>query len=234
MQAGTFPTQPNVPMRPLVPGPSLPIGVGGAGLVAVVVFLLLLFVLIGLYRALVDDATSVTADLFTHRWLGAFAHLVALAVVAAVVFAVTGLLNIVLIVGTIVWLVLVVFLVVAFYFAPIRIVAEDEGVVTALRESWSLTRGNRLRLFALGLIYAVAAAVVGGIVSAILGFVPFVGFLGNALVSAYFFVLNACVAVAAYDQLLDERASAGQVAGGDDGGDDEDESRTPQPTAAGG
>lgn len=214
--------------------PALPVGPVASAVVAAVVAVASAFVYLALYRAFVDDVERVTADLFTHRWLGAFAHLVALAIVAVVVFAVTALLNLVPVLGTIVWVVLVVFLVVAFYFAPLRIAAEDEGFVTALSETWALTSGNRLRLFALGAVYLLVAGLVSAVLQAVFGFVPYVGFLGTALVTAYFTVLNAAVTVAAYDQLLAEDegdAAASDDAGGPDDGDGGD--RTPRPTAVG-
>ncbi|GAD51871.1 hypothetical protein MBEHAL_0631 [Halarchaeum acidiphilum MH1-52-1] len=202
-------------------GPALPIGSGVAALLAVVLALGYVFVVAALYRAFVDDAAHVTTDLFTHRALGAFGHLLALGVVTFVVAFV----NVVPVLG---WVVFV-FLAVAFWFAPLRIAAEDDGVVTALKASWRLTRGNRLRLFAIGLAFVVVTGTVVNAVGLAFGMFSAVYSLVNALLSAYFTVLNVAVTAACYHQLVAD--DAGDDGATDGPADSDDGSVTPQPTA---
>jgi len=223
VRAGLYPQ--DTPVHYFYPGPALPIGLPAVGVLTTVVGLLLVFVAIALFRGLESDADAVTSDLFTRRWLGALVHFVLL----VILFALVALVNVIPVLG---WIVFV-YLVVALYFAPIRIAVADEGVITALKSSWELTRDNRLRLFALGVVFVVVLFV-GFLVGLLLGVVPVVGFLLKALVNAYFVVLNAAVAVAAYDQLVDGRDAAGEstTQGGSDDGDD-DQNRTPEPTAVG-
>jgi len=196
----------------LVTSPTIPLGLAGALVLLVVIALVSILVTIALLRAFVADAERVSADLFTRRGIAAFGHLLAFGIVLSVFAAI----NVVLVIGTIVY----VFVLVCVWFAPLRIAAEDEGFVSAMRESWALTRGNRLRLFALGVIFVVIAGVVVGILDAVLGRAPG-GFVVLSAVYAYFTVLNAGLTVAAYEQLLDESGGDGSSA-------------TPQPTAAGG
>lgn len=204
----------------LTSAPVLPIGLGGVALLYVLIAVGFVFVYIGLFRAFVGDADALTADLFTRRALGAFVHYV----LFGVIFGVVALVNVVPVLGQIVFF----FLVTALWFAPLRIAAEDDGAITALKRSWSLTSGNRLRLFGLGFVYVLVVAVVGAVAGAVFGLVPYVGFIGSALVSGYFSVLSVAVTVAAYEQL------AGEDAPEIGGVDDDAGGVTPQPTAVDG
>ena len=209
----------------LVNSPVLPYGLVVVAVVSVVFAILTIFVTIAMFRAFVADIDHVTLDLFTRRGLGAFAHFFAL----GVVFFLIALLNVIPILGTIVF----VFLMVSLWFAPLRIAAADDGFVSAMRTSWALTKGNRLRLFVLAFVFLVVLGVVDFVLVTFLRHVPG-GFIVNSIVSAYLLVLNVTLTVAAYDQLVDERDAAGEPAtqgGGDDG--DDDRNRTPEPTAVG-
>ncbi|GGL33530.1 hypothetical protein GCM10009037_16450 [Halarchaeum grantii] len=201
----------------LTSGPVLPIGLGGVALLYVLLAVGFFFVYIALFRAFVDDVDALTADLFTRRALGAFVHYV----LFGVIFFFIALVNVVPVLGQIVFI----FLVTALWFAPLRIAAEDDGAVTALKQSWSLTSGNRLRLFGLGFVYVLVAGIANAVAGGIFGLVPYVGFLGTALVSGYFTVLNVATTVAAYEQLTGDDAPV------TDGTDDDAGGVTPQPTA---
>ncbi|WP_435098646.1 hypothetical protein [Halarchaeum sp. P4] len=196
----------------LTSAPVLPIGLGGVAVLYLLLAVAFAFVYIALFRAFVGDADALTGDLFTRRALGAFGHYVLL----GIAYFVVALVNVVPVLGQIVFF----FLITALWFAPLRVAAEDDGALTALKRSWSITSGNRLRLFGLGAIYAIAAGVINLIAGTVFGFVPYVGFLLTAVVSSYLVVLGVAATVAAYDQLE---------------GEDEDDagSVTPQPTAAG-
>lgn len=55
------------------------------------------------------------------------------------------------------------FLLTALFFYHVFIAVEDDTSLQALRNSWSLTAGHRLRLFALRLLVTVLIAVVSGL-----------------------------------------------------------------------
>jgi hypothetical protein len=102
------------------------------------------------------------------------------------------------------------FFAVCFAFVVFAVGVEDRGVVGALRRSWALSRGNRLRL---GVI--VLAAGVGGVA---VGLVPSVLQLAGAagasdvaavLLNGSLFVLVYGVLAAAYRQLTDEDGGLG-------------------------
>jgi hypothetical protein len=95
-----------------------------------------------------------------------------------------------------------VFLLVALAFWTIYVAVEDESFVTAMQDSWGLTRGHRLRLFLLG----VAVAVVAIVVSAVFGVAGIVGGVVGVIVtqigSALTTVFTLATLAAAYEQLV--------------------------------
>lgn len=96
------------------------------------------------------------------------------------------------------------FLAVSFLFFIFAVGVEDRGVVDALRRSWDLARGNRLRL---GLVVALlaGAGMIVGIVPPLFAAAgaPALGDLTSALLNSVLFVFVYGIMAAAYLQLRD-------------------------------
>jgi hypothetical protein len=95
-----------------------------------------------------------------------------------------------------------IFLLVALAFWTVYVAVEDKNFVTAMQDSWGLTRGHRLRLFILG----VAVAVVAIVVSAVFGVAGLVGGAIGVIVtqigSALTTVFTLATLAAVYEQLV--------------------------------
>ena len=98
-----------------------------------------------------------------------------------------------------------VFLAISLLFWNINVAKEDVNFIEAFQESWSMTSGNRINVFALWLsIGAISfvAGFTGGIVSAPFSMVlPALGALVNLAVSAVAAVFGVAVLAQAYNQL---------------------------------
>lgn len=97
-----------------------------------------------------------------------------------------------------------IFLTVCLIFVPMAVVIEDAGPIEALERSWELTSGNRLRLFALGLIIVVGSGVVGGIFGLLGFFIPIVDIFVFPLLFSIVALFSVAVQVGAYRQLADD------------------------------
>lgn len=167
----------------------LPAAVSG-GLFVVVALLGTTFGVVAI-RALYADVDRVpTGD-----------HLRRLGRTTAVAVVVSVLLSVAVVVGTALLIVPGVFLAVSFVFAMVAVAVEDAGVVEAFRRSWTLTGGNRLRLFALGLLLAVVIGVTSAVFGAVGILAPVAGELGAALVTGVGTLLGMAVLVGSYRQL---------------------------------
>lgn len=191
-------------MPPAQAGEMYPLAVGLSTGVGALVSLLLLvasfvFIVVAL-RALYADIDDVPTAAHTRDLARA---VVLTVVVSFVVFVAVG-------IGFMLLVVPGIFLAVSLAFAPIAVAVEDAGVVEALRRSWSLTSGNRIRLFALGLVVVVASAVLGAVGSAVSIVAPTPGYaLSNALSTVVSFYGYA-VLVGAFRQLADGEAAAAE------------------------
>lgn len=96
---------------------------------------------------------------------------------------------------------------VAFIFGLFYVAAEDENFIAGLRNSWSLTRGNWLRLFVLLMIAIGTIALVSGILSFVASLVVSVvggqaaATLASGVISLPFSVLTLGVLAEAFNQL---------------------------------
>ena len=111
-------------------------------------------------------------------------------------------------IGTVLFIVPGLFLAVSLVFAQPAVILEDAGVIEALKRSWSLTSGNRLKLFGLGVIVAILSGVVGGVIGLFGAFVPVLGDLVSAAVTGVASVFGLAVLVGAYKQLADDAGTA--------------------------
>lgn len=113
-----------------------------------------------------------------------------------------------------------VFLYVAFFFVRAEIAVEDTNFVDAMVESWTLTRGDRIEVFALAIVLLVVSLFASA-PTAGLGFVdPALASLVGAVVSGIVSVFVAATVARAYVQL---RAGEDDDEPLESGADDEDE-----------
>ncbi len=170
-------------------------GVAGlvAGLLSFVIGLVTIAAVVVALRTFVSDETEAIPSEFRRRRIG-----------VATLNAFVGTIAFVLLiaVGSVFLLVPGLFLLVALYYWSVFVAVEDQNFVRAFRSSWALTRGSRLRLFALGFL-----VVALGILVNATAVVPAV-FLGDAaglvltqLVAAAVTVYTLATTAQAYDQL---------------------------------
>lgn len=106
-------------------------------------------------------------------------------------------------VGTVFLILPGIFLAVSLVFAVLVVVVEDASVIEALRRSWSLTKGNRIRLFVLGFLLVVLGGIVGAAFSLVGMVAPVVGEVGGAVGSGVVGAFGVALLVGAYRQLAD-------------------------------
>lgn len=192
--AGQLPTEATGQAFPLAVG--LPITVSGG--------LLVLFVVAG-------TALSIVSMRAFYRDTAAFptaAHTRRLPTAVAVAFVVSVLVSVAVAVGLIFLVVPGVFLAVSLIFAVPLVAIEDAGVADAISGSWALAKGNRIRLFVLG-VALVVASVLLSVPFTVLSFAsPVAGDVGNAVASGLIGVFGIALVVGAYSQVAD---------GGEDG-----------------
>lgn len=95
------------------------------------------------------------------------------------------------------------FLAVAFYFLRQEIALNDKNFVQAMADSWRLTKGNRIAVFAIGLVLVIVSQfeLVGSVIGAFAS--PLVGALLAAVLAGVLGVFGAAVVTRAYVQLDD-------------------------------
>lgn len=185
---------------------AVPLAIDLPATVAAVVTVLLLLAGLVLYvvatRAIYADINGIpTAD-----------HTRRLGRTVAVSFVVSVLYCVAVGIGFVALVIPGIFLAVSLVFAQLAVVLEDAGVVESFKRSWSLTSGNRLRLFAIGVILFVLFAVVGGVVGVIGVFVPVLGDLMTFAIMGVASIYGLAVLVGAYQQVAtDADAAAGAL-----------------------
>jgi hypothetical protein len=193
------------------------IGAGGGGAPFVVtgnpLSLLASFVvaLVGIYLTLVTIRVFagqwgiVEREHLTRRVGYGVANLLGVSVVLALALAAGALFAVVLgLVGIFLWLVLVVVLLAASFFAPAFVAVEDDDVLTAFRRSFRVLRRSPLRVAALLLALVVVNAflqALGNAVAGVVASVAVVGPLVLAVVSGLGSVFVWIAIARAYDHL---------------------------------
>ena len=181
-----------MPFDPSMMGPSLGLSPGVASLLSFVVSLLGLVVGAAAIRTFVtEDTETLPGSRFTHNlgWLlvNLFVGYIVFAIVVGIGF---------------VFLVIPgFFLLVSLWFWAVPVAVEDENFVAGFSESWSLTGGNRILLFVLGVVVVIVALVI----SIVFGIVAFaggwIGLLINQVGSAFVTVFVLATTARAYVQL---------------------------------
>lgn len=170
---------------------ALDVGLGSALALALVVAVVAEAVRIVAVRVLVSDRTDAVPGEFVRRNIG-YATLNGF-VGGIVVAVLVGL-------GLIFLVVPGIFLALAFFFVRQVIAVEDVNFIDAMEESWRLTKGSRIELFALAVIVVVVAFVaslLGGIVSP----TPIAARVVDSAIGAVTTVFGIAVAARAYVQL---------------------------------
>jgi hypothetical protein len=123
--------------------------------------------------------------------------------------------SIALAIGFVLFVVPGLFLLVSLYFWVFPVVLDDESFIGGFAKSWTLTSGNRLPLFFLGVIVVVLSFVtniVGSVISA--PFPPLAEIAVSGVFSGAVFVFTVATAARAYRQLERERSiETGAAAG---------------------
>jgi len=170
-----------------------------SGTVGVVLFLVA-FVLssvyfVGLSRALtrpIEELSTVPTELYTRRIGRATLSMIVGGIVVGISVSV----------GTVMLFLPGIFLAVCFLFFIFEVGVEDRGVVDALKHSWGLSRGNRLKLA----VVVILAGVIGGTVGAVgalfdLASSPLVAEVVTNTLSSLLFVVLYGIMAAAYLQV---------------------------------
>jgi hypothetical protein len=105
--------------------------------------------------------------------------------------------------GSVVFLLPGLFFAVAFYFLRQEIALEDRNFVEAMAESWRLTRGNRLTVFALGLLVVVVSQFEAVVSFALARVSPLAAALVSPVAGGVLAAFGAAVVTRAYLQLRD-------------------------------
>ena len=121
---------------------SLPVPATVAGVLAFVVLLAFQVATVVLIRVMAADQQTITHESYTRR----MGWVVLNSIVAGIVI---GFLTMV---GFVLLVIPGLFLTVSLLFTTVYIADEDEGFISAIRDSWSLSSGNRWRLFGLYLV----------------------------------------------------------------------------------
>lgn len=129
---------------------SLPVPV--SGILVLLTTVASVIVSITAVRTFVSEKTDTIPSEFYRRNLGlAILNLIAGGIVFAIALAL----------GFIAFIIPGIFLLVSLYFWNVFVIVEDENFIEAFKSSWSLTEGERLGLFGLGVIVLIVSFVVG-------------------------------------------------------------------------
>jgi hypothetical protein len=169
----------------------LPLSVAGAGLFLLTVVQLI--VMIGAIRTFVsDEREALVGSYFTRRigWVGLNVF------IGGIVF------GLVVLLGLVALILPGLFLLVSLFFWQFHVAVEDEHFLAGFAASWSLTKGHRLRLFALGVIVVVISmlvSVAGSVVDLVAP--EIVSLVVSAVVSGPITVFSLATGAEAYTQL---------------------------------
>lgn len=190
--------------------PSLGLSPAVAGLLSLGLAIVSLVITVAAIRTFVGGETEKIPPEYARRnivWVGLNL------VVGSIVFAIA------LAIGFVLFVIPGLFLLVSLIFWEVHVVVEDENFVDGFRNSWELTSGHRLRLFALGVVVAFVSVVVSALFGIPAPLVPDVlGFLIAQIGSALLSVFSLATIAETYNRLLAMEADRTE---GPDGSPDE-------------
>lgn len=194
---------PNVPFPAAMGGPAISPAVGG--LVSTLAGLAMIVLTIGALRTFVTDETaSLPSEYFTRNLLWPGLNFL----VGIVVF------GILVGIGFVLFIVPGIFLLVTLVFWTVSVAVDGTNFVAGMGNSWSLTRGHRVRLFLLGVVVVlieVVVEIVFGVPGGVLGVV--LTQVGSALTT----VFGLATLAATYNQLVELPAPEGTAAAESEG-----------------
>jgi len=121
---------------------SLPVSATVAGVLALVALVVLQVITVVLIRVMAANRQVITRESYTRRMIWVLVN----SIVAGIV---VGLLTML---GSLLLVIPGIFLTVSLLFTTVYIADEDENFLSAIRDSWGLSSGNRWRLFGLYLV----------------------------------------------------------------------------------
>lgn len=202
---GMMPMQAGRPgmLQPGGYAPSLGLSPVVAGVLSLLLGVVSILVTIGAVRTFVSEETeALPREHFTRNALWTVINLI----VGGIVFGIAvG-------IGFLLLIVPGIFLLVSLFFWNVYVIVEDQNFIEGLQSSWALTGGNRLRLFALGVVVAVvgfAISVVFGIPGIVLP--DAVGFVIVQIGSAITGVFTTATLSRTYVHLTEGAADAGEA-----------------------
>jgi hypothetical protein len=148
-----------------------------------------------------EETEELPREAFTRNAPWAFLNFV----VGGVVFAVA------VVVGLVFLVIPGLFVLVSLIFWDVYVAVEDESFVEAFRRSWTLTDGNRLALFGLGVVYVVIGIVVDVVVGVPAVLLGPLGVFVSAVTNAAMTVFASAVLASAYVQLTREGEQGGDA-----------------------
>ena len=201
--------QTGIDPEPVIDAPAI------GALVAILTSVASLYLLIVSLRTVVTDETETIPDAaLRDRPVWAFLNVF----VGLIVF------TVLVTIGFVFLIVPGLFLLVALWFFDVYVAVEDDDFVTALKRSWSLTSGNRLGLFGLGVAvvlisvaisipFTIAMVVVGGVLGVL------ISQIGTAIGGIFIYATTAV----AFTQLRDATTDVSERAQSDDWGSSTDD-----------
>lgn len=181
---------------------SLPISATAAGILGLVGFLVLQILTIMLIRVMTAEHQTITRESYTRRMGWVFLN----SIVAGII---VGLLTMI---GFVLFVIPGIFLTVSLLFTTIYIADEDENFISAIRDSWGLTSGNRWRLFGLYLAVMILSMIISVIPEFVLPSGSVLSLVSTTVLTTILVVYLMAVLTDAYRQLRDEN-QLGQGAG---------------------
>ena len=173
---------------------SLPISATAAGILGFVGFLVLQILTIMLIRVMTAEHQTITRESYTRRMGWVFLN-------SIVAGTIVGLLTMI---GFVLFVIPGVFLSVSLLFTTIYIADEDENFISAIRNSWGLTSGNRWRLFGLYLAVMILSMVISLIPGFALPSGSALSLVSTTVLTTILVVYLMAVLTDAYRQLRDE------------------------------
>ena len=173
---------------------SLPVSVSVAGVLAFVLLLIFQVITVALIRVMVADQQTITQESYTRR----MGWVVLNSIVAGIIVGVLTMIGFVLLV------IPGLFLTVSLLFTTVYIADEDESFVSAIRNSWSLTSGNRWRLFGLYLAVMILFMLVSFATGFALPSGSALALVVSSVLTTILVVYMMAVLTDAYRQLRDE------------------------------
>lgn len=173
---------------------SLPVSATVAAVIGFIGFLVLQLLLIVLIRVMTAENQTITRESYTRRMGWVFIN----SIVGGIV---VGFLTMI---GFILLVIPGLFLTVSLLFTTVYIADEDEGFISAIRDSWRLTAGNRWRLFGLYLAIIILSMVISVVPGLALPSGSALSLIVSTILTTVLIVYMMAVLTDAYRQLRDE------------------------------